>query len=201
MAVVLFIRSRLRGRRRRPERRRVSADRRMRAAAACASSTCSASSLSSAKAGRATGSFTDIDSAASNGAMLIGKLITGRALLQLMQYKCHRVQAIRYLDEASALDQRNKRSLIETTHDFGFALIFRPARAARARPLDQIAPTSIDELDASLSARANNIARMRESKGRGHTHRTSYLFFKAENAIGGQSTLRGHIQARFGAGA
>lgn len=29
-----------------------------------------------------------------------------------------------YLDEASALDQRNQRSLIELAEDFGFALIF-----------------------------------------------------------------------------
>ncbi|MDB5949584.1 MAG: hypothetical protein JWR65_1439 [Massilia sp.] len=86
------------------------------------------------KAGRATESFTDIDSAASNGTVLMAKLITGLALLHLMQDKRHRVQAVCYLDEASALDQRNQRSLIETADDFGFALIFAsPAPLVTAR--------------------------------------------------------------------
>jgi hypothetical protein len=86
------------------------------------------------KAGRASESFTDIDSAASNGTVLMAKLITGLALLHLMQDKRHRVQAVCYLDEASALDQRNQRSLIETADDFGFALIFAsPAPLVTAR--------------------------------------------------------------------
>jgi hypothetical protein len=86
------------------------------------------------KQGRATESFTDIDSAASNGTVLMAKLITGLALLHLMQDKRHRVQAVCYLDEASALDQRNQRSLIETANDFGFALIFAsPAPLVTAR--------------------------------------------------------------------
>ena len=86
------------------------------------------------KEGRATESFTDIDSAASNGTVLMAKLITGLALLHLMQDKRHRVQAVCYLDEASALDQRNQRSLIETAHEFGFALIFAsPAPLVTAR--------------------------------------------------------------------
>ncbi len=86
------------------------------------------------KAGCATESFADIDSAASNGTVLMAKLITGLALLHLMQDKRHRVQAVCYLDEASALDQRNQRSLIETAHDFGFALIFAsPAPLVTAR--------------------------------------------------------------------
>jgi hypothetical protein len=86
------------------------------------------------KAGRATESFADIDSAASNGTVLMAKLITGLALLHLMQDKRHRVQAVCYLDEASALDQRNQRSLIETANDFGFALIFAsPAPLVTAR--------------------------------------------------------------------
>lgn len=86
------------------------------------------------KAGRATESFTDIDSAASNGTVLMAKLITGLALLHLMQDKRHRVQAVCYLDEASALDQRNQRSLIDTAEDFGFALIFAsPAPLVTAR--------------------------------------------------------------------
>jgi hypothetical protein len=86
------------------------------------------------KTGRSTESFTDIDSAASNGTVLMAKLITGLALLHLMQDKRHRVQAVCYLDEASALDQRNQRSLIETADDFGFALIFAsPAPLVTAR--------------------------------------------------------------------
>lgn len=76
------------------------------------------------KAGRKEESFTDIDSAASNGTVLMAKLVTGLALLHLMQDKRHAVQAVCYLDEASALDQRNQRNLIETAQEFGFALIF-----------------------------------------------------------------------------
>ncbi|MBC7605045.1 MAG: hypothetical protein H7255_20605 [Ramlibacter sp.] len=49
---------------------------------------------------------------------------------------------------------------------------------ARAH-LDQLRPVSIAGLDASLPTRANNIARMRDSKGRGHTHGTNYLLLKA----------------------
>lgn len=52
---------------------------------------------------------------------------------------------------------------------------------ARAH-LDQLRPVAIVALDASLPARANNIARMRDSKGRGHTHGTSYLLLKALGA-------------------
>lgn len=69
-------------------------------------------------------SFADIDSAASNGTVLMAKLITGLAMLHLMQDQRQRVRAICYLDEALALDARNQRSLIDTAHDFGFALIF-----------------------------------------------------------------------------
>ena len=79
-------------------------------------------------------SFTDIDSAASNGTVLMAKLVTGLALLHQMKDKRHDMQAVCYLDEASALDQRNQRSLIETAEDFGFALIFAsPAPLITAR--------------------------------------------------------------------
>ena len=47
-------------------------------------------------------SFEDIDSAASNGTVLMAKLVTGLALLHLMQDKRHQVRAVCYLDEASA---------------------------------------------------------------------------------------------------
>lgn len=86
------------------------------------------------KAGREPESFADIDSAASNGTVLMAKLVTGLALLHQMRDKRHDVQAVCYLDEASALDQRNQRSLIETAEDFGFALIFAsPAPLITAR--------------------------------------------------------------------
>lgn len=68
--------------------------------------------------------FEDIDSAASNGTVLMAKLVTGLAMLYLMQDKRHQVRGICYLDEALALDARNQRSLIETAHEFGFSLIF-----------------------------------------------------------------------------
>jgi hypothetical protein len=78
--------------------------------------------------------FSDIDSAASNGTVLMAKLVTGLALLYLMQDKRHSVQAVCYLDEASALDQHNQRSLIETAREFGYALIFAsPAPLVTAR--------------------------------------------------------------------
>ena len=76
------------------------------------------------KAGREAESFADIDSAASNGTVLMAKLVTGLALLHLMKDQRHQVRAVCYLDEASSLDQRNQRNLIETARDFGFALIF-----------------------------------------------------------------------------
>jgi hypothetical protein len=76
------------------------------------------------KAGRKEESFADMDSAASNGTVLMAKLITGLALLHLMQDKRYKVQAVCYLDEASSLDQRNQLSLIEMAQDFGYALIF-----------------------------------------------------------------------------
>ena len=51
-----------------------------------------------------------------------------------MQDKRYNVQAVCYLDEASALDQHNQRSLIETAQDFGYALIFAsPAPLVTAR--------------------------------------------------------------------
>lgn len=79
-------------------------------------------------------SFQDIDSAASNGTVLMAKLVTGLAMLYLMQDKRHKLRAICYLDEALALDARNQTSLIETADEFGFALIFAsPAPLTTAR--------------------------------------------------------------------
>lgn len=68
--------------------------------------------------------FADIDSAASNGTVLMAKLVTGLAMLYLMQDRRHKLHAICYLDEALALDSRNQANLIATAHDFGYALIF-----------------------------------------------------------------------------
>lgn len=79
-------------------------------------------------------SFDDLDSAASNGTVLMAKLVTGLAMLHLMQDKRHRVKALCYLDEALALDTRNQESLIETAAEFGFSLIFAsPAPLTTAR--------------------------------------------------------------------
>lgn len=69
-------------------------------------------------------SFEDLDSAASNGTVLMAKLVTGLAMLHLMQHKDHHVRAICYLDEALALDANNQKSLIAASKKFGFALIF-----------------------------------------------------------------------------
>jgi hypothetical protein len=68
--------------------------------------------------------FDDIDSAASNGTVLMAKLITGLAMLHLMQDQRRPIQGVCYLDEALALDARNQRSLIDTAAEFGFSLIF-----------------------------------------------------------------------------
>ncbi len=68
--------------------------------------------------------FDDLDSAASNGTVLMAKLITGLAMLHLMQDQRRPIQGVCYLDEALALDARNQRSLIETAEEFGFSLIF-----------------------------------------------------------------------------
>lgn len=76
------------------------------------------------KADREAEAFDDLDSAASNGTVLMAKLITGLAMLHLMQDQRRPIQGVCYLDEALALDARNQRSLIETAEEFGFSLIF-----------------------------------------------------------------------------
>ncbi|MGL5668322.1 MAG: hypothetical protein ACRDD9_19620, partial [Shewanella sp.] len=77
-----------------------------------------------AKQGQQQESFEDIDSAASNGTVLMAKLVTGLAMLHLMQDKRHQMKAVCYLDEALALDTKNQANLIEIAEQFGFALIF-----------------------------------------------------------------------------
>ena len=76
------------------------------------------------KAGQEAQAFDDLDSAASNGTVLMAKLVTGLAMLHLMQDQRRPIQGVCYLDEALALDARNQRSLIETAAEFGFSLIF-----------------------------------------------------------------------------
>jgi soluble cytochrome b562 len=79
-------------------------------------------------------SFDDIDSAASNGTVLMAKLVTGLAMLYQMQDQRHGVRAVCYLDEALALDADNQRSLIDAASEFGFSLIFAsPAPLTTAR--------------------------------------------------------------------
>ncbi len=68
--------------------------------------------------------FENIDSAASNGTVLMAKLITGLAMLNQMQNPKKAVKTLCYLDEAASLDQKNQRNLIKTASEFGFTLIF-----------------------------------------------------------------------------
>ncbi|WGW01766.1 hypothetical protein QF117_13400 [Vibrio sp. YMD68] len=87
-----------------------------------------------AKQGEQQESFEDIDSAASNGTVLMAKLVTGLAMLHLMQDKRHQMKAVCYLDEALALDTKNQANLIEIADQFGFALMFAsPAPLTTAR--------------------------------------------------------------------
>ncbi|WP_156994527.1 hypothetical protein [Tatumella morbirosei] len=79
-------------------------------------------------------SFEDIDSAASHGTVLMAKLVTGLAMLYLLQHKAKKIRTVCYLDEALALDSRNQKSLIEIAEQFGFALICAsPAPLTTAR--------------------------------------------------------------------
>jgi hypothetical protein len=68
--------------------------------------------------------FTDIDSAASNGTVLMAKLITGLAMLNQMKDPRKNIKTACYLDEAASLDQQNQYHLIKTAAEFGFSLIF-----------------------------------------------------------------------------
>ena len=76
------------------------------------------------KQGKAAEAFTDMDAAASAGTVLMAKLVTGLALLHLMQHKQQRLQAVCYLDEAASLDLKNQTSLVEAAHEFGYTLVF-----------------------------------------------------------------------------
>ncbi|WP_198244195.1 hypothetical protein [methane-oxidizing endosymbiont of Gigantopelta aegis] len=76
------------------------------------------------KQNQAAAEFDDLDSAASNGTVLMAKLITGLAMLNQMQDARKSIKTACYLDEAASLDQANQRNLIETANEFGFSLIF-----------------------------------------------------------------------------
>ena len=79
-------------------------------------------------------SFDDLDSAASHGTVLMAKLISGLAMLHLMQDRRYQVQTVCYLDEALSLDARNQKNLIDIAAEFGFTLIFAsPAPLTTAR--------------------------------------------------------------------
>ena len=77
-----------------------------------------------AKENQSPAEFEDIDSAASNGTVLMAKLITGLAMLNQMQDPRKAIKTACYLDEAASLDQHNQRNLIEIAAEFGFTLIF-----------------------------------------------------------------------------
>jgi hypothetical protein len=77
-----------------------------------------------AKENQAPAEFEDMDSAASNGTVLMAKLITGLAMLNQMQDPRKSIKTACYLDEAASLDQHNQRNLIEIAAEFGFTLIF-----------------------------------------------------------------------------
>lgn len=64
------------------------------------------------------------------------------------------------------------------TQGRGASYLVTDVVVARAH-LTALRPVAVAALDASLPTRANNIARMRGSKGRAHKHNTGYLLLKA----------------------
>lgn len=68
--------------------------------------------------------FKDLDKIASNGSILMAKLLYGLALLNLMTEDKDRVMSICYLDEAANLDSKNQKNLISSAREFGFNLVF-----------------------------------------------------------------------------
>jgi hypothetical protein len=76
---------------------------------------------------------------------------------------------------------RHTGALRLTRQGRGARYLLIDAALARAH-LVELRPVAAAALDASLPARANNIARMRDSKGRSHTHGTGYLLLKAIGA-------------------
>ena len=95
-----------------------------------------------AKRGHEVDTFYDLEQSASLGTILMAKLVIGLAMLHLMRDKRSPSQAVCYLDEAATLDPANQRSLIETSREFGFSLIFAsPLPLTTARycvPIDTV---------------------------------------------------------------
>lgn len=81
------------------------------------------------KEGQEPETFDDIDSAASNGTVLMAKLVTGLAMLSLMQDQRRQFKGVCYLDEALSLDAKNQRNLIDIADEFGFSLVFASPEA------------------------------------------------------------------------
>ena len=78
-------------------------------------------------------SFQRIDGAASTGTVIMAKLVTGLAMLNIMMQKKYDTQVVCYLDEAKTLDRENHKSLIAVARSFGFNIIF-----ASTEPLDTV---------------------------------------------------------------
>lgn len=76
------------------------------------------------KKGSSPQEFKDLDKIASNGSILMAKLLYGLALLNLMTEDKDRVMSICYLDEAANLDSKNQKNLICSAREFGFNLVF-----------------------------------------------------------------------------
>ena len=107
-------------------------------------------------------SFDDLDSAASHGTVLMAKLISGLAMLHLMQDKRYQVQTVCYLDEALSLDARNQKNLIDIAAEFGFTLIFAsPAPLTTAR---YCVPITYREGKSHISRKSWQIFEPKESR-------------------------------------
>ena len=125
-----------------------------------------------AKQGQSEESFEDIDSAASNGTVLMAKLVTGLAMLHLMQDKRHQMKAVCYLDEALALDTKNQSNLIEIAAQFGFSLIF-----ASPSPLTT----------------ARYCVPIHQAKGQNHISRNSWQIFESLNDVNIPQSLEARV--------
>lgn len=74
--------------------------------------------------GKKSEKYTSIDSAASNGTVMMLKMLTGMALLHQMLSIGHNIQLICYIDEGTNLDSKNQAKLIDAATSFGFSLVF-----------------------------------------------------------------------------
>jgi hypothetical protein len=74
--------------------------------------------------GKQSQKYTSIDEAASNGTVIMLKMLTGMALLYSMLSTGHNIQLICYMDEGMDLDTKNQEKIIAAATGFGFSLIF-----------------------------------------------------------------------------